>query len=773
MMRPGAGSAVESAPAMRQPTGVPGKTTRVAGLGAALPAPLRERLEASLGTDLSAVRVREDASVAAIGARAYAQGTELAFAPGAYQPDSERGQELIAHEVVHLVQQASGRVAPTDRAGGLEVNADRALEREADELGARALRGERLPSLSLEPRPSDAPIQGFFDDLSKLVDPFVDAAAALWGTISKPFTGGGEEGKRKGAGGGGEKGKGGGKGKGKGGGEIADLPKTDDAWQETIAGARAGVTLTEDYAVDSMVVNPDLLYEIRSTKLDAKDPFYDVLVGKADRAPTNLSYRLTNALVGRVKAQVVMPQLLAQKLALIDKHAPSGTMDLKKSTAGGLRVGLEKDLSKARRQEIHAWFHARYEKNRLTLDAGEVAELRALIEQAVAEHASDPKRDAAIEALRAEIAAVEQEVRAKLRAREAAAKRPSDKALWSALVAIADADGVFVSRAFRGLTIQHEDGSATELESWTQARSTHHFLNPGGFHAGGGKYDDATVDDVLGGVYGGDEAKAATAKKFIHTLNRNEGGPASMNTWDSEIVTAGPGLAGSGRLQKSLFAFKEADPAGFHDALGKFGIDIVKAGGKGNAYFTVRVPVDASAIPAQLRGKVTPGEVIVGSTRTGAKKSSASYEECAALRYIQHDPILLSRFMYAGEHAYQRFLLEEAVDSMHQAETFVFTTGAGRRIDWTDVVGPLGGEWLGATQAVIAYRAHASSEIFRDLHGKVASHYATAFGDRAPAELTEAERKAIARFVTSQLKTSKYKPYRAEFPAVADELFPL
>ena len=102
----------------------------------ALPPEVRATMEAAFGYDFSAVRVREGGYVAEAGARAYAQGNELHFAPGQYDPWSAAGRELIGHELAHVVQQASGRVS------GEGLVADDALEAEADEMGARAARGE-------------------------------------------------------------------------------------------------------------------------------------------------------------------------------------------------------------------------------------------------------------------------------------------------------------------------------------------------------------------------------------------------------------------------------------------------------------------------------------------------------------------------------------------------------------------------------------------------------------------------------------------------------
>lgn len=112
------------------------------GPAQALPDHVRGKMESSLGADFSAVRVHEGPESAAIGAQAFTQGTDVHFAPGRYQPESASGQELIGHELAHVVQQSQGRVATTTQAKGVAINDDPALESEADEMGARAARGE-------------------------------------------------------------------------------------------------------------------------------------------------------------------------------------------------------------------------------------------------------------------------------------------------------------------------------------------------------------------------------------------------------------------------------------------------------------------------------------------------------------------------------------------------------------------------------------------------------------------------------------------------------
>ena len=114
---------------------------RAAGPGAPLAAPIQAKMARAFGSDFSGVRVHRGGEAEALGARAYARGEQLFFAAGAYDPDSQAGQELIGHELAHVVQQREGRVGG-GQGKGLAINVDPALEHAADDLGARAARGE-------------------------------------------------------------------------------------------------------------------------------------------------------------------------------------------------------------------------------------------------------------------------------------------------------------------------------------------------------------------------------------------------------------------------------------------------------------------------------------------------------------------------------------------------------------------------------------------------------------------------------------------------------
>lgn len=106
-----------------------------------IPNDVKQRMEESFGTDFSSVRVHPDSSSAPdVGALAYTQGTDIHFAPGQFKPDTSAGQQLLGHELTHVVQQAEGRVQPTTEIGGMPVNDNESLEHEADVLGAKAAR---------------------------------------------------------------------------------------------------------------------------------------------------------------------------------------------------------------------------------------------------------------------------------------------------------------------------------------------------------------------------------------------------------------------------------------------------------------------------------------------------------------------------------------------------------------------------------------------------------------------------------------------------------
>ncbi len=98
-----------------------------------LPPQLKAGVESLSAVSMDRVRVHYNSALPAqLHALAYARGSDIHVAPG---------QEAhLPHEAWHVVQQAQGRVQPTmQMKGGVPVNDDEGLEREADRMGAMAL----------------------------------------------------------------------------------------------------------------------------------------------------------------------------------------------------------------------------------------------------------------------------------------------------------------------------------------------------------------------------------------------------------------------------------------------------------------------------------------------------------------------------------------------------------------------------------------------------------------------------------------------------------
>lgn len=118
----------------------------VSSPGQPLETGIRSLLEPRFGHDFSHVRVHTDQRAAesadAVRAFAYAVGSDLVFGAGRYEPRTERGSRLLAHELTHVVQQSRGSAA-IQPAKPISDPSDSA-EVEADFTAQRVLSGEKL-----------------------------------------------------------------------------------------------------------------------------------------------------------------------------------------------------------------------------------------------------------------------------------------------------------------------------------------------------------------------------------------------------------------------------------------------------------------------------------------------------------------------------------------------------------------------------------------------------------------------------------------------------
>src|SRR5882724_5367306 len=112
--------------------------------GQPLDATTRAWMEPRLGHDFSSVRVHTDARAAEsahlVNALAYTVGHKVVFGAGRYEPHTERGSRLLAHELTHVVQQSRGG-ASAQQAKAISEPSD-AAEIEADAMADRVMSGE-------------------------------------------------------------------------------------------------------------------------------------------------------------------------------------------------------------------------------------------------------------------------------------------------------------------------------------------------------------------------------------------------------------------------------------------------------------------------------------------------------------------------------------------------------------------------------------------------------------------------------------------------------
>ena len=82
---------------------------RMRGGGQSLDSGIRGQMESAFATDFSGVRIHNNAEAHALNrtlsARAFTTGRDIFFRQGEYSPASTKGQELLAHELTHVVQQ--------------------------------------------------------------------------------------------------------------------------------------------------------------------------------------------------------------------------------------------------------------------------------------------------------------------------------------------------------------------------------------------------------------------------------------------------------------------------------------------------------------------------------------------------------------------------------------------------------------------------------------------------------------------------------------------
>jgi len=117
---------------------VPGKRSLMGGGAGRLDDATRSRMEGSFGVGFGDVNVHANSPKASGGTEAFTEGRDVHFAPGKYNPGSNSGNWLIAHELAHVVQQSGGG-ATQQRFNAAEPGL--AHEAEADKAANAAVAG--------------------------------------------------------------------------------------------------------------------------------------------------------------------------------------------------------------------------------------------------------------------------------------------------------------------------------------------------------------------------------------------------------------------------------------------------------------------------------------------------------------------------------------------------------------------------------------------------------------------------------------------------------
>jgi len=193
--------------AARDPGSIPRTVREVVETqaGSPLDPETRDFFEPRLSWDFSRVRVhageRAAEAARAVNARAFTMGSHVVFGQGEFAPGTSAGRKLLAHELVHVVQQGSGSPIPS---GVSRV--DDAPEREAEQVSEKlvgsgtSMRGSGVsaPGPFAQGPASNAPTNAVQravvcdedgcrdEEMGRSVDPTAEGLTA--GSVSRPRT---------------------------------------------------------------------------------------------------------------------------------------------------------------------------------------------------------------------------------------------------------------------------------------------------------------------------------------------------------------------------------------------------------------------------------------------------------------------------------------------------------------------------------------------------------------------------------------------------------
>jgi len=110
------------------------------GNGSAMDDNTRSSMESGFGADFSGVRIHTDSNAVqmnkSLGSQAFANGSDVYFNEGKYNPSSKDGQHLLAHELTHTVQQGASGTKVQKQAADGEMDYGTELAAEQEKIAA-------------------------------------------------------------------------------------------------------------------------------------------------------------------------------------------------------------------------------------------------------------------------------------------------------------------------------------------------------------------------------------------------------------------------------------------------------------------------------------------------------------------------------------------------------------------------------------------------------------------------------------------------------------
>jgi len=120
------------------------------GKGSAMDDNTRSSMESGFGADFSGVRIHTDSNAVqmnkSLGSQAFANGSDVYFNEGKYNPSSNSGQHLLAHELTHTVQQGASPKAVQQKADEVQrQESSTESEQKEDKIQANSIQKKDDP----------------------------------------------------------------------------------------------------------------------------------------------------------------------------------------------------------------------------------------------------------------------------------------------------------------------------------------------------------------------------------------------------------------------------------------------------------------------------------------------------------------------------------------------------------------------------------------------------------------------------------------------------